>query len=148
MLKYWLKALGSAADPLPDAWRSRATGVLVNHATFAKRPMVEKGDQIVYYAAGTGQIFAAGVVTSHPYQERKDSPGWPWRVNVKLEVAVDWIHDGAKLELLNDPTSRNDVRNRIKRRSHVQLSEREYERAVAALRDEPPGHIKEKRRLG
>ncbi len=138
MRRYWLKALGSAANPIADDWTTAANGILTRHATFARKPDVRAGDSVIYYAAGSKLIFAEGDVTSHPYENGNDSPAWPWRVDVELEVAKRFVHDGARLELLNVPTSRNAVGLRIKRRSHVQLSEEEFEAGVRALRDD--GH--------
>jgi hypothetical protein len=134
MIRYWLKALGSSQAPLPDAWKTRNNGVLVDHATFGVKPgMVQKGDKIIYYAAGTGLVFAVGTVTSWPYQDKKDAAGYDWRVDVELEIAKDFVHDGARLAELNVLGSRNDVCVRIKRRSHVQLSAEEFAAAMAAL---------------
>lgn len=134
MHRYWLKALGTSQTPLPDAWKTRNNGVLIEHATFGAKPgTVQKGDKIVYYAAGTGQVFGVGTVTSWPYQDKKDAAGYDWRVDVELEIAKEFVHEGARLEDLNVPSSRNDVCVRIKRRSHVQLSADEFDAAVAAL---------------
>ena len=44
------------------------------------------------------------------------------------------VHQGARLEALNVPGSRNALGLRIKRRSHVQLSEEEFEAGMRALR--------------
>lgn len=133
-IRYWLKALGSSEEPLPDAWKTRNNGVLVDHATFPWKPgMVQKDDKIVYYATGWKLVFAVGTVTTAPYPDAKNANGYDWRVKVVLEIAKEFVHDGALLNALNVPSSRNDVRNRIKRRSHVQLSKAEFAAAVAAL---------------
>jgi hypothetical protein len=135
MEKYWVKAFGSAGERLADDWRAARKGVLQGHATFGQNPKsVGKGDGIVYYAAGTGLVFAAGTVTSFPYPNATNSPEWPFRVDVSLEVAKDYVHEGIRLEDLNRPTSHNDVRLRIKRRSHVQLTLDEYKRALTLLK--------------
>ena len=133
-MRYWIKSLGSAEKQLPDAWQEHRNGVLTNAATFAKRPMVEKGDKVVYYAAGTKLIFAVGHVTSHPYESTIDAGGFNWRVDVVLDVKKAYVHDGASLDSLNIRPD-NRVGNRIKRRSHVQLDEAEFAAAVAALDD-------------
>ena len=133
VVRYWLKALGSAASPLSDDWEQVGNGVLRRHATFSKRPIVKKGDEVVYSASGTGLFFAAGSVTSHPYLDRTDSRDWPWRVDVELQLSTRFIHDGVRLDELVLPSSHNDVRNRIKRRSHVQLTADEHRVAVEKL---------------
>jgi len=132
-VKYWLKAFGSAARPLRDDWTLEANGILRSHATFALRPGLETGDRIVYYAAGARVVFAAGEVTSEPYLDRTHSRDWPWRIDVALDATKPFIHNGVRLANLNVPSSKNDVCVRIKRRSHVQLSQEEYAAAVAAL---------------
>jgi hypothetical protein len=131
-MRYWIKAFGSADKPLNDNWQAVNNGVLTTAATFAKQPMIEKGDRIVYYAATKKVIFAAGTVASHPYKEVSNSGGFTWRVDVSLEVKKEAVRFGASLEYLNLRPD-NLVSNRIKRRSHVQLDANEYAAAVAAL---------------
>ena len=133
-MAFWLKAFGSAAKQLDDKWQTVRNGVLTKAATFAKKPMVAKGDRIVFYAAGKKLIFAAGEVTSHPYKDPTNSPEFPWRVDVKRDMKKATIHDGAVLDLVQAPSSHNDIRLRIQRRSHVQLNEDEYNAALAALK--------------
>jgi len=90
------------------------------------------GEGIVYYASGTGLIFAVGEIMGFPY--RNDDPahqGWPWRVKVKLSHWRDSISDGVPLEALN--VEERDLRQVIKRRSHIRLSEAEYNEAVRLL---------------
>ena len=130
--EFWLKALGMGArgQRMPDDWRSII--VLTHAATFSREPSLKAGDGIVYYGSGWGLIFAAGVVTSYPY--RSDDPSdadWPWRVNVRLDWQKEWIHDGPPLETLN--VGDRDVRVSMRRRSHIRLTEDEYNAAVAAL---------------
>jgi hypothetical protein len=133
-MRYWIKALGSTHDPLPDDWRARNNGVLINHATFPWRPgAVRKGDRIVYYATGKRVVFAVGTVTTQPYEDPDNAAGFNWRVGIHLDLAKDFLHDGVPLEMLDQPTSHNRVGLRIKRRSHVQLSVDEFHAAVNAL---------------
>lgn len=131
---YWIKALGMGArgQQIPDDWASLGDGLFRNCVTFASRPGIKSGDGIVLYASGTGLFFAAGTVTSYPYLFEQDgSTRWPWRVNVKLDHWRDFIHDGVPLEVLN--VDGRDLRVSIKRRSHIRLSETEYQVAVRAL---------------
>jgi hypothetical protein len=90
------------------------------------------GDGIVYYASGTGLIFAVGKITSYPFRsEDPEHQGWPWRAKVKLSHWRDFIPDGVPLEALN--VEERDLRQTIKRRSHIRLSEAEYREAVRLL---------------
>ena len=130
MKEFWLKALGTTADPMPDDWRSIT--VLTHSATFGRHPSVKAGDGIVYYATGKGLVFAAGLVTSYPYQaESPTETHWPWRVNVRLDHQKDFIHDGVPLEDLS--VGERDLKVSMRRRSHIRLSQAEYDAAVGAL---------------
>lgn len=134
MNDYWIKALGMGAreQQLPDHWADIDNGIFHRELTSAVRPGMRTGEGIVYYASGTGLIFAVGETTSFPY--RNDDPehqGWPWRVKVKLLHWRDFISDGVPLEALN--VEERDLRQVIKRRSHIRLSEAEYDEAVRLL---------------
>jgi hypothetical protein len=134
MNDHWIKALGMGAreQQLPDDWGRVGNGLFHNAVTFSGRPGLKSGDGIVLYASGTGLVFAVGIVTSFPYLFEEDgTTGWPWRVNVKLEYWRDFLHDGVPLEELN--VDGRDLRNRMKRRSHIRLSAAEYEAAVSSL---------------
>ena len=131
---FWIKALGMGArdQQLPDDWSGVGEGLFHNAVTFAGRSGMRPGDGIVLYASGTGVFFAVGEVTSFPYRfEEAGATDWPWRVNVKLAQAREFLHDGVPLNMLN--IDGRDVPKTIKRRSHIRLSEREYEAAVSAL---------------
>jgi len=134
MAKYWLKALGmSAVDKrLLDAWEDVEGGLLRDAATFGRRPSIASGDGIVYYAAGTGLIFAVGSATSYPYQAtQRETTAWPWQVKVHLDHARQFVHDGVPLTNLN--AGERDLRVSMKRHSHIQLTEDEYRAAVHSL---------------
>jgi hypothetical protein len=128
----WLKALGSAANPLPEDWQSMQ--VLTEAVMFARRPMVRMGDKIVYYASGTGVFFARGTVTSQPYLRKHiptDLENWPWYVDVRLEAQVDHLRFGVPLKNLS--VDGREVTVSMRRRSHIRLTEAEYGAAVDAL---------------
>ena len=89
---YWFKTLGFRAreERLRDDWKNERGGLLLRFATFPKerRPRIETGDGIVYYAAGYGVIFAAGKTTSLPFLDMDDDSRWPYRVRVSLTHAL------------------------------------------------------------
>jgi hypothetical protein len=94
---------------------------------------VARGDGIVYYAAGTELVFAAGSVASYPYQvEEAWTPHWSWRVDVSVDASREYIHDGIPLEDLN--VEDRDLRLSIKRHSHIRLSDAEFDAALKLLR--------------
>jgi hypothetical protein len=74
-------------------------------------------------------VFAAGTVTSLPYPST--DPEWPMQVNVELERGAGWLHEGIPLDRLND--GHRDLNVSIRRRSHIELTEAEYDNAVALL---------------
>jgi hypothetical protein len=133
MADKWIKSLGMGArgKQLRDDWRNERNGLLRHALPFAVRPGLRKGDGVILYAAGEGIVFAVAKVTSHPYLDDSDSTNWPWRVNIALEHAREFLHDGEPLDLLN--VEERDLRTVIKRRSHVRLSEAEFEAATRAL---------------
>jgi hypothetical protein len=129
---FWLKALGGGprVARMPDDWRSVGNSLFERAVTFAQEPSIEPGDKIVLYAAGWGAFFALGSAESYPYTADGDDP-WKWRVDFKVEHAVPAIHDGLPLQVLN--VDGRDLRVSMKRRSHLRLSEAEYDAAVEAL---------------
>lgn len=92
-----------------------------------------KGDDVVVYASGKRVVFAVGRVTSHPYMDDADESEWRWRVDMELdeERSCEFLREGEPLEALN--VEDRDLRNVIKRRSHIRLTEAEFEAAREAL---------------
>jgi hypothetical protein len=129
--KYWLKSLGYADEKrrMPDRWDSVENGLFRHAVTFPQNPDVRPRDGLVLYASGTGLVFAAARATSHPYKH--DNSDWPWRVDVEIVAAVDHIRHGLPLHSLAVDGREHNVR--IRRRSHVNLSEREFDAAVKGL---------------
>lgn len=134
MVDYWIKSLGMGARgrQLRDDWGNERDGLLRRALTFARRPGLAKGDGVVLYAAGVGVVFAVGRATSHPYLDGGDTGDWPWRVGIQLDESREFLHDGEPLDVLN--VEERDLRSVMKRRSHIRLSEAEFEAAVRALR--------------
>jgi hypothetical protein len=99
--------------------------------TFANNSGIEPGDKIVLYAAGWGAFFADGTALSYPYEDATTDDRWRWRVDFALDRAVPFIHNGIPLQVMS--VDGRDLRIAIKRRSHLRLSEAEYDAAVEAL---------------
>lgn len=129
-MDFWLKALGSTDDPLNDDWRRDREGLFLRGVTFARQPSVKTGDGVVFYATGTGRIFACGSALSYPYRQDGDTK-WEWRVDMRMTHGVPYLHNGVPLERLN--SDGRDHRIRIKRRSHVRLTEPEFEAACQLI---------------
>lgn len=136
MPNFWLKALGMGerGEPLRDDWTNLEDGLLEHRVMFPRRPSVERGDRIVYYAAGRERrlIFAEGEATSYPYHEGRDKrPQYPWWVNLRIDLKRDFIHDGVPLDALS--VDGRDLPKLMRRRSHIKLSRKEYEAAIRVL---------------
>jgi hypothetical protein len=127
---FWIKSLGISGDLMQDDWKNESNGLFLRAATFDHKPGMKRGDGIVFYATGRGVIFAAGVLTSIPYKLDADHR-WNWRVDVDVTHGAPYIHNGVALEELN--TGARNHRVRIQRRSHVRLTEEEYEMALELL---------------
>jgi hypothetical protein len=134
MAEFWLKALGMGArgEQMPDNWRN--IDVLTRHVTFKRQSSFKPGDKVVYYASGKGLIFAEGNVTSSPYyfKEEGTESNWPWRADVDVQSSVDFIPRGASLD--DASVDGRDLKRSIRQKSHIRLSESEYEAAVEAVR--------------
>lgn len=134
MADIWIKALGGGAREarIPDDWATVADGLFNHSVTFGRHPNMKRGDKIALYASGWKLIFAVGEVTGAAYQAESvaDTP-WPWRVNVHLHQSVRFVHDGVPLDELS--VDGRDLSVSMRRRSHMRLSDAEYEVAAASL---------------
>jgi hypothetical protein len=132
--KFWLKSLGRSREgtQIPDRWDSVAKGLFRRAITFARRPDVQPGDGLILYASGTRIIFAAVRATSFPYK-RTDNTEWPWQVDVEHIATRETLHEGEPLDVLAVDGREHNVR--IRRRSHVNLTEMEFAAGVEALRN-------------
>lgn len=121
----WLKAVGTADDPLSANW-PREDAHLLEHVWFPKRPRSLRADDLlVYYAAGLGVLPGiARLLTDEPVDEPESHPKygarWPWKmgvepiVTVSLEIAPTLAYVGI------DPL-------RVRRQSHIRLEPHEVE---------------------
>ena len=133
---FWLKVVGGGlrGAPIPNDWRSWANGLMERASITTRRPSMKAGDGIVYYAAGTGLIFAAGEIVSHPYErpESREDANWPWRVDISLDPTAtkQFVHEGIRLKAIGvDPKS-------IRQKGHIRITKRQYDRALQALRNQ------------
>lgn len=130
----WIKSLGMS-DPehqIADDWGRVRDGLFHRSVTFATNSSLRPGHGIVLYASGTGLFFAVGTVTSLPYKGGDDpESGWPWQVDVKLDHWRELVHEGEPLSTLD--VDGRELARVIQRRSHVRLSQPEFDAAVAAL---------------
>jgi hypothetical protein len=122
---YWLKAIGHAKGPLPDAWLEASTASL-RRTGFPRRPRMEPGDRLIYYASVWRAVFAAVEVVSDPAQTR---PGtrWPWTVDVEPLIAIPLLDRAPPVEAIGVPA------RSMSQQSHIRLSPEQYARAVEVM---------------
>jgi hypothetical protein len=125
---HWLKALGHAGAPLPEAWledgraerRLRRTG-------FPRRPRMEPGDRLVYYASVWRRIFAAVEVVEAPTDAEPVNERWPWTVAVEPLVVIPRLENAPPVEAIG-VSARS-----MSQQSHIRLRPDQYELAVEVL---------------
>lgn len=124
--------MGARGEQMPDNWRD--IEVLTRHATFKRQSSLRPGDKVVYYASGKGLMFAEGDVTSGPYYLRQSGieSNWPWRVDVEINSSVDFIPRGPSLDEAS--VEGRDLKRSIRQKSHIRLSEAEYQAAAEAIK--------------
>jgi hypothetical protein len=124
-VQHWLKAIGHARGPLTDAWLQERPASL--HRTgFPRRPRMEPGDRLVYYASVWRVVFAVVEVTEEPALRR---PGtrWPWTVEVEPLLLVPCLDAAPPVEAIGVPA------RSMSQQSHIRLSPEHFTRAVEAL---------------
>jgi hypothetical protein len=124
-VQHWLKAIGHARGPLTDAWLQERPASL--HRTgFPRRPRMEPGDRLVYYASVWRVVFAVVEVTEEPALMR---PGtrWPWTVEVEPLLLVPRLDAAPPVEAIGVPA------RSMSQQSHIRLSPEHFTRAVEAL---------------
>ncbi len=132
----WLKVLGSASDPLYDAWKDAKHPGFSEKFVASRRRIrrMEPGDGIALYAARWQVVFAWGEVASVPYEQH--DPDWPWRVDVALERSVPFIHEGLPIRQANakEPGVQDrDLMISLRSKSHFELRPVEFKAIRAEL---------------
>ena len=126
---HWLKALGSAEAPLSDAWLEE-DGAAARRLTltgFPRRPRIEPGDRLVYYASVWRRVFAVVEVVGDPTDEHPVSARWPWTVAVEPLLVVPRLENAPPVEAIGVPA------RSMSQQSHIHLRPEQYELAVEVL---------------
>ena len=92
-------------------------------------------DEFVYHAIGAAdsRVVAAGIVRStYRHDPDVDSFDFPFACDVEVRIKRNLLADGVRLEELNVPGMR-DLRRSITQKSHIRLTEEEFDRAIQAL---------------
>lgn len=129
--KTWLKMIGTSQRPCEENYRRNYVGF-----RGARRPSIRPGDRLVLYAVGSRRIFALANVISPV--EPHDNPGWPLRVKIEyIDNICLPVSCGVEIDAIS--TERNLLLS-LRRRSHIRLGSREYDRASSLLRQCNPSH--------
>lgn len=127
MRTHWLKALGHASGPLPDAWLADGGARRLERTGFPRRPRMEAGDRLVYYASVWRCVFAVVEVTGPPTDEHPVSARWPWTVPVEPLLAVPHLQNAPPVEAAGVPA------RSMSQHSHIRIDAGHYARAVEAI---------------
>ena len=123
----WLKALGHARGPLPDAWLEDGSLRSLRRTGFPRRPRMAPGDRLVYYASVWKVVFAVMEVTEDPVTGRSQSERWPWTVDVEPLVVVPLLSNAPPVEAIGVPA------RSMSQQSHIRLEPGHLERALEAI---------------
>jgi hypothetical protein len=131
---HWLKALGHARGPLPEAWLAdeRAPTRLARTG-FPRRPRMVPGDRLVLYASVWKRVFAVVEVTGDPSDATPPGPGatrsarWPWWVPIEPLVVVPHLENAPPVEAIGVPP------RSMSQQSHIRLTSAQYDLAVEAI---------------
>jgi hypothetical protein len=134
MTRYFLKMIGSSEKRCPEDYQQP-------YADFSKRPRKVKAGHfmILYAVGGAKRIFSHVQVTSSSYP--RDHERWPYRVGFEYLIRLP-VSSGVDIEMV-DTSGR--LRGAIPRQTYFELSEGEYNLAVAALQEasHQPGRMNE-----
>lgn len=124
---HWLKAIGHARGPLPEAWLADERGAArLARTGFPRRPRMVEGDRLVLYASVWKRVFGIVEVTGLP-TDGSGSARWPWTVPIEALVVVPHLESAPPIEAIGvAPRS-------MSQQSHIRLTERQYALAVEAI---------------
>ena len=128
MRGHWLKTLGRSGWSLPDAWLAdEGAERRLRRTAFPRRPRMEPGDRLVYYAAGWKRAIAIVEVIAPPSDADPLWPRWPWSVEVEPLLAIPLVSNAPPVEALGIPP------RSMSQQSHIRLTPEQYARAIEAI---------------
>jgi hypothetical protein len=125
-VQHWLKAIGHARGPLPDAWLEDGRIGSLRRTGFPRRPRMEPGDRLVYYASVWRAVFAVVEVVELP-EETRPGTRWPWTIAVEPLLAIPLLDRAPPIEAIGVPA------RSMSQQSHIRLAPEHFERAVAVI---------------
>jgi hypothetical protein len=127
--QHWLKGIGHARWSLPESWLAERPAIL-ERTGFPRRPRIEVGDRLVYYAAGWKRVFAIVEAVGEPTDRvahTSNPTRWPWSIAVEALLVVPHMENAPPVEAIGVAA------RSMSQQSHIRLSEEHYERAVEAI---------------
>jgi hypothetical protein len=129
---HWLKAVGHARGPLPEAWLAgERAPVRLTRTSFPRRPRMVPGDRLVLYASVWKRVFAIVEVTTEPSDAAPPggtrSARWPWWVAIEPLVVVPHLENAPPIDAMGvAPRS-------MSQQSHIRVTPGQYALAAEAL---------------
>ncbi len=124
----FIKTIGQAGTPVPANWMSDPKwNDRLASVVFPKYPRsVVRGSRLIYYAAGSRRFCAVlEVIADAPTESRSER--WPYELALRPLVAIPVDEYAPSMEDM----SFNPLR--IRRQSHVRLTEDEYARIADGI---------------
>jgi hypothetical protein len=124
MRGHWLKAIGHARGPLAETWFEERPELL-RRTGFPRRPRIEPGDRLVYYASVWRRVFAIVEAVGEP--EAREHPRWPWTIAVEPLLVVPVLDAAPPVEAIGVAA------RSMSQQSHIRIEAAHYDRAVEAI---------------
>ena len=129
-MKVWLKALGHARGPMPDAWIEDGRVSALRRTGFPRRPRMKPGDRLIYYASVWWVVFAVVEVVGEPTDEHPTTSNpqrWPWTVAVEPLLAIPLLSNAPPVEAIGVAA------RSMSQHSHISLRPEHLERVLEAM---------------
>jgi hypothetical protein len=123
---YWLKAIGHAKGPLPEAWLDdERWHTRLARTGFPRRPRIVPGDRLVLYASVWKRVFALAEVTGEVRASGHER--WPFEVPLEALLVIPHLDNAPPVEAMGImPRS-------MSQQSHISITPRQYELAAEAI---------------
>jgi hypothetical protein len=129
----FLKSVGSADDPVALDWMDSAPREL-EYIDFTREPKAMRpGDYLVYYAAVHQRLYGIVEVFSKSSMDAQKQR-WPYYAQVRPKLVIRDMSRAPSIDVLNVDGGKN-FRKTVQQMDYAQLTEAEYERALAAIED-------------
>lgn len=126
----WLKAVGHAAAPLPDAWLEDGRIGVLRRTGFPRRPRIAPGDRLVLYASVWRAVFAIVEAVDEPTDRipvAADPARWPWTIAIEPLVVVPVLANAPPVEAIGVAA------RSMSQQSHIRIEPRHLTLAVEAI---------------